>query len=1181
MVSHRWIGVLVLVAACGSSSPSGSGVSEVVLEAPKTVTSGLIVSLKATVQGAASNKNVTWSASGGGRFLDASANPAAFIAPTVSVATTVQVKAIADADPRKAGTAEIQVQPAPPLLPRVNPAVVPSQPSLPAKDGSPVPLAASRDEDGIVTEFIVGQLLIRPRNENDLSAFLQRYDGRVVGDNSVPPPPASLGITLSPEQMRATEYLAQINLAKVDLSTFPADAAMVGIGGPLDFSSEDGLRSMAAATNALATGFAAAPNFVAHPTVFPSPLLLTQERADGKGGFIDAFTATPDWSRFWGSGSQANVTLAWQFVSAHGVQRRVRVAVIDGGFWLNTNGTPRGNDFDLPGNPIQYDFGGDDFVADGPNLNKCGGNPCYWHGNGSVGVATGLINNQQGAAGTGGLVADPLLFRVDGSAAQRNRAISTAVAWGADVVSMSLAYDCSKLSCRKFDRENTPFDDAVNGGSRVVFVAAAGNDGYDVGDPHFVHPCIEDHVLCVGALADDMATRIGYSNYGGAVGIFAPTDIPVMSAPALNDMNPAGPAGPQLHNGTSAATPFVAGIAAMVKAIDPSLNTDAVAKLLRDTAHVGASPVDRYVDAYAAVRAAAQGRPGVSDRFEPNGSADVATTLPPGTHPNLSLHTDSDHDFYRLNVSAPSRLSIDLVYPDTLGQPRIGDGYGMVADQLGCGDFREESWIPRSNGTALSYLVPTGSYLLEVSGKLNAYNLAWSAAPLAPPIVLPDHYEPNNDFSHATSLSSGSRGHASITADDVDFFRFVSFGSGANKYITFSSGFRIERADVPLTLTLFDQNGAQVGQPVVGSADCQSTPVIGNLPPGTFYVKVAATVPGTRGEYQISAGTAAKGGIGISHDRLYQLVHPGDPVEGLLKSRYDGYLFTHTPAVSTLFLVGAKPLHVQLLDEQGTVLKQGTPFISDSQQPGERLDLGGLAVGGDYLVQISRSGVEADPAGGVVPPVSYVMSWGSQQPRMDSGNLIRNGDGDESNQPSTPTGAVVELIGWMRPAGSSLTVVDYNTGNPDTGFVRYTDPGPDQRGHHLFAGGPDNDSSSADQFIDVGRKLGQSYLGTIDAGKARFVLSGYLGGVSSQHDLAVLTATFLDAGGVSLGQAALGPVTEAERDGASGLLFRQEDGPVPVGTRIIQVHLELSRSEGTFNDGYADNLEFRLLDFGS
>lgn len=1172
-------GLLLALAAC---TPPQSGITGVSIKAPKTMTGGLKVQLEATVQGSSPNKNVTWSVEGGGTFSDPKANPVSFIAPMASTPTTVRVKATAAGDSSKSATAEIQVDPAQPLIPKVDPGLTPTQPTIPDKDGTPLPVAVSRDDRGTHSEFIEGQVLVRPKSQADLNDFLQRYDGTVLADDTIPEPPANLGITLTPEQRKPTEYLVRINLAKVNTATFAADAAQIGLGGGFDFSSEDGLRTLAAVTNAAATGFSAAPNYVEHPTQFPTPLLSTQERPSGGGAFTDAFATT----RFQSSGSQSNVTLAWQFVAAHGIQRRINVAVIDGGFWLNTNGTPRGTDTDLPANPVQYDFVADDYLADGPNPNNCsGGSSCFWHGNGSAGVATGIINNRQGDAGTGGLVANPFLFKVNGRRDQTNRAIRTAVAWGADVVSMSFGGDCNK-GCRIYDRDHTPFDDAFNAGSRIVFVAAAGNgdssgNGYDVGDPHFVHPCIEDHVICVGALNDDQTTRIGYSNFGGRVDIFAPTNLPVMSAPASNDNNPAGPAAPRTFGGTSAATPFVAGVAAMVKAINPDLNTEDVRGILVQTAHPGSGQVTRYIDAYAAVRKAAEGRPGVKDALEPDDSENAARSLNPGLYPNLSLHTDSDRDFYRLNLSTPSRINLDFVYPDTLGKPSIGGGYGLQGEQVGCGNFSQESTTPRANGLAMSYLAPAGSYLLRVSGKLNAYNLTWSATPLAPVAANPDGYEANNSFAQATNLGTGGSGSATITPGDVDFYRFQSFGSINNRYLTVTSGFGVWDTDVPLTLTLYDQNGNLIASKS-NTPDCGSSPSFGGLNPGVFYLKVQALNAGAQGHYRFGAGTSAKGGLGKIRDRIYQILHPGDPVEGRIKSRFDGYIFTHSPAVKAINLGAKQPLHLELLDEQGNTLAEGQPvLISDVPGYYERLNLGSLTTGSDYLVQVTRLSAETDPPEAPVPAVAYSLSWETQQPKSDSGNLIHNGDADDPNQPATDTGAVVDLIqGWERPQGSSLTAIYYNSQNPDGSFPTSNDPGPPQRGYHFFGGGPNNASSSAYQTIDLGQKLGSDWLEAINAGNVQFKLSGYLGGYQAQNDGAVLVATFLDADGKELSQASIGTVSAAEREDKTGLFLRQTDGLVPNGTRKVRLYLEFTRTDGAYNDGYADNLELSLQEFG-
>jgi hypothetical protein len=121
---------------------------------------------------------------------------------------------------------------------------------------------------------------------------------------------------------------------------------------------------------------------------------------------------------------------------------------------------------------------------------------------------------------------------------------------------------------------------------------------------------------------------------------------------------------------------------------------------------------------------------------------------------------------------------------------------------------------------------------------------------------------------------------------------------------------------------------------------------------------------------------------------------------------------------------------------------------------------------------------------------------------------------------------------------------------------------------NFFAGGPDNSFSSATtQAIDMG-----ALASSIDAGGDAVTLSGLLGGFDGQEDDMVVTAFFLDSAHVSLGMLTIGPVTEPDRDGATTLLFRSSSGVIPEGTRSIVVQMDATRFEGSYDDGYADNL---------
>jgi hypothetical protein len=181
-------------------------------------------------------------------------------------------------------------------------------------------------------------------------------------------------------------------------------------------------------------------------------------------------------------------------------------------------------------------------------------------------------------------------------------------------------------------------------------------------------------------------------------------------------------------------------------------------------------------------------------------------------------------------------------------------------------------------------------------------------------------------------------------------------------------------------------------------------------------------------------------------------------------------------------------------------------------------------------------------------------------------NLIAD-PGAELAKPD-PDGGTVPVPGWKSNKGSMFTAVAYGAAG---GFPDKQSPGPKSRGKNFFAGGPSGSTSGASQIDSLTR-----YEKLISSGKAKFKLSAYLGGYSSQGDYATLTVTWLTAKGAVLGHTTIGPVTPAQRKDVTGLLPRSASGKAPAAARKADVILHMVREDGEYVDGYADNLSLTI-----
>ncbi|MEB1629132.1 S8 family peptidase [Xanthomonas campestris] len=335
-------------------------------------------------------------------------------------------------------------------------------------------------------------------------------------------------------------------------------------------------------------------------------------------------TLTPNDTRLseqWAFGTTnagLNIRPAWDKATGSGTV----VAVIDTGITshadLNAN-ILAGYDFISDATTARDGNGRDSNAADEGDwyaANECGaGIPAAsssWHGTHVAGTVAAVTNNTTGVAGTA-YGAKVVPVRVLGKCGGSLSDIADAIVWAsggtvsgipananpAEVINMSLG---GGGSC------STTMQNAINGAvSRgTTVVVAAGNDASNVSGSL---PANCANVIAVAATTSAGA-KASYSNFGTGIDVSAPGSS-ILSTLNSGTTTP-GSASYASYNGTSMASPHVAGVVALVQSVAPTaLTPAAVETLLKNTARAlpggcGAG----IVNADAAVTAAINGGSG-------------------------------------------------------------------------------------------------------------------------------------------------------------------------------------------------------------------------------------------------------------------------------------------------------------------------------------------------------------------------------------------------------------------------------------------------------------------------------------------------------------------------------------------------------------------------------------------
>lgn len=359
-----------------------------------------------------------------------------------------------------------------------------------------------------------------------------------------------------------------------------------------------------------------------------------------------------------------NLPAAWDRSLGAGV----RVAVIDTGYRPHA---------DLAANIV----GGYDFIADTATANDGNGRDAdardpgdwcssssSWHGTHVAGTIAAVTNNGLGVAGVAPS-ARIVPVRVLGRCGGYTSDIAAGVVWasGGTVSGVPAnAYPARvlNLSLGGSGACGTTMQNAINSARsrRAMLVIAAGNSNINASN---ASPANCAGVITVGATTRTGA-RASFSNYGSVVDVAAP------GAGILSTLN-AGRTVPGAdsyasYNGTSMATPHVAGVAALMLAKNAALTPDQVESMLKSSAR--AFPVSPgttttigagIVDAKKAVDTAMGSQPTALAEGESNNTVATARAVTVA-HARIAgtVASTTDTDYFRVSVAAGRTLSATL-----------------------------------------------------------------------------------------------------------------------------------------------------------------------------------------------------------------------------------------------------------------------------------------------------------------------------------------------------------------------------------------------------------------------------------------------------------------------------------------------------------------------------------------
>jgi len=436
---------------------------------------------------------------------------------------------------------------------------------------------------------------------------------------------------------------------------------------------------------------------------------------------------------------------AWDKSTGSGVV----VAVIDTGYRPHADLSGQflaGYDF-ISTAAIGNDGNGRDSDASDPGdavvAGECGGGQptrdqgSSWHGTHVAGTVAARTNNGAGVAGVA-YNAKIVPVRVLGKCGGYTSDIADAITWSSGGSVSGVPANANKarvlnMSLGGSGACDATTQNAINGArSRgAVVVVAAGNDAVNVSN---ASPANCSGVIAVAATGRT-GGRASYSNYGTLVDVAAPGGDGANGILSTLNSGTTAPASDSYaaYQGTSMATPHVAGVAALMLALNTNLTPDDIESKLKSTARAFPASCSGcgtgIVDATAAVNAATTSTTftalAESESNNSTGTADPVTVGNTTVSGNLGSTTDTD--YFRVDLPAGRTLAASLTPGASTADYDLyvysSTGTQLGTSQNGAGAVDSVSSANTGSSTAIRYV-----RVVYYSGGTGATNGKYSLA---------------------------------------------------------------------------------------------------------------------------------------------------------------------------------------------------------------------------------------------------------------------------------------------------------------------------------------------------------------------------------------------------------------------------------------------------------------------